>query len=180
MNQSFAKNPGSTVRSWRVFQIVFVDDNRLAYSGHREQTAAQRGRRSPSSSGTLPAAARLEAYLGLVIVLAFWGRLRGKLFGTSSWNKFPAEAVAAHPATEQNPSRDGLRDLVRTETDEIPEALKGDRFSVGPLRGREQQHQRLGFPQRCLKDDHCVVGRDREGVPIGEPQALESSRRTTR
>jgi|GEM_PF-4136075 len=142
MNQSFAKNPGSTVRSWRVFQIVFIV-SALPTLVRRAGGAA--GTPVPIILWYPTGGGKTEAYLGLVIVLAFWGRLRGKLFGTSGWTKFPLRLLSIQQLSRIQAAM-AFADLVRTETDEIPEALKGDRFSVGLYAGGSNSTNDLDFP----------------------------------
>ena len=142
MNQSFARNPGSTVRSWRIFQVVFIVS---ALPALVRRAGSGAGIPIPLILWYPTGGGKTEAYLGLVIVLAFWGRLRGKLFGTSGWTKFPLRLLSIQQLSRIQAAM-AFADLVRAETEEIPQALKGDKFSVGLYAGGSNSTNDLDFP----------------------------------
>lgn len=145
MNRSFSLNPDSRVRPWRLFQLVFIVSNLPGLIERAE------GKGAPPMILWYPTGGgKTEAYLGLALTAAFWGRLRGKSFGTTAWTKFPLRLLSMQQLNRVV-SAVAFADLVRSEASEIPKERRGDPFSVGLYAGISNSSNDLDFPKEARK-----------------------------
>ena len=95
-NQSFAKaNQAKPYDSWRPFQLVYIVSHLSSLSARESNKPEEIAELDvvdvlwyPTGGG------KTEAYLGLVLVAAFFDRLRGKSAGVTAWLKFPLRMLS--------------------------------------------------------------------------------------
>lgn len=75
---------------WRLFQLVFVVSALTDLLARELQESQEQLSKMKADLISFPTGAgKTEAFTGVVIVQAFYDRLRGKNFGVSAWMKFP-------------------------------------------------------------------------------------------
>ena len=146
-NRAFerARSIGTVVHDgWRAFQVGFLLYNL--------PLLAEEGDRGTVSTLWFPTGAgKTEAYIGLVLLAAFWDRLRGKRFGVTAWARFPLRALSFQQA-QRMADLLAAAELVRRE-----EKLGGSRFGLGCFMGEPTS------PNRVKPDPHT-------GRPIVRPE----------
>ena len=145
MNKSFAINPNTNVREWRLFQLVFIVSGLPALVKRVEGGTA-----SPVVLWYPTGGGKTEGYLGLSITCAFWDRLRGKKFGVTAWAKFPLRLLSIQQLSRIMAAV-SYADIVRAESVEIPIENKGDQFSVGLYAGGYNSTNDLDWPHDAAR-----------------------------
>jgi hypothetical protein len=133
MNRAFelAREIGTIVHDgWRAFQVGF-----LLYN--LPLLAEVDGRRTVSTLWFPTGAGKTEAYIGLVLLAAFWDRLRGKHFGVTAWARFPLRALSFQQ-TQRMADLLATAELVRRD-----EKLRGDEFRLGCFMGEPSSPNRI-------------------------------------
>jgi hypothetical protein len=126
---------------WRTFQIVFIVSE-LSDLIVRTQT----GREEPPPTVLWfpTGGGKTEAYLGLIVLHAFWDRLRGKPFGVTAVAKFPLRMLSLQQFSRVAGVMEQAEDL-RVGAPEL-EGRRGDPFSVGYYAGMSNTLNLLDFP----------------------------------
>lgn len=137
MNDVMAKNAAGSYDAWRMFQIVFIV-SMIPHIAAREWKEYERDAGQPSRDVFdivdiiyFPTGGgKTEAYLGLIVLAAFFDRKRGKSFGLTAWARFPLRLL-------------GLQQFQRivsvfhhAENVRKREGLEGDSFTVGLFVGK--------------------------------------------
>lgn len=96
-NRTFAEvNAGRTYSTWRLFQLVYIVDHLAALAARRHRTDPRlRAELDHADVLWFPTGGgKTEAYLGLIVVAAFYDRLRGKDRGVTAWLRFPLRMLS--------------------------------------------------------------------------------------
>lgn len=148
MNQTFMN--ASKYKSWRLFQIVYLTMQLPAIAA-REYDEPE-GREDWKQVDVLwfpTGGGKTEAYLGLIVLTAFFDRLRGKRAGVTAWMRFPLRMLSLQQL-QRLADIIGEAELVRRETSSI-NCLNNDPFSIGYLVGSSNT------PNALIKRDYNLL-----------------------
>ncbi len=135
-NPEPADTPG-----WRTFQIVFI----VSQLGDLLLRTDTRSQEPPPTVLWFPTGGgKTEAYLGLVVLHAFWDRLRGKPFGVTAFAKFPLRMLSLQQFSRVTGVMEQAEDLRRSAPE--LDGRRGDPFSVGYYAGKGNTLNLLDFP----------------------------------
>ena len=159
MNESFARRFDHAARArelrtgrarapnqrdgWRLFQLVFIVSE-LEDLLHRDRARGRPETPSPTVLWFPTGGGKTEAYLGLVVLHAFWDRLRGKPYGVTAFAKFPLRMLSLQQFSRVVDVVEHADD-VRRESD-LLEGARGEPFSVGYYAGGDNTLNVLDFP----------------------------------
>lgn len=131
-NQAFSQtNAHKSYDSWRLFQLVYIVMHlpALAAREHRQRTDFRKELDKVDVLWFPTGGGKTEAYLGLILVAAFYDRLRGKTQGVTAWLKFPLRMLSVQQLSRV------LRVLVHAEKLRRSEGIDGAPFELGYLVG---------------------------------------------
>jgi hypothetical protein len=149
MNQAFARRFGEAGAKWRLFQIVFIVSE-LGSLIDRTEAIIPANEPPPTVLWFPTGSGKTEAYLGLVVLHAFWDRLRGKPFGVTAIAKFPLRLLSIQQFARVVQVMEHAND-VRLAAPEL-DGHRGDDFSVGYYAGGSNTQNFLDWvpsPQTC-------------------------------
>ena len=113
---------------------------------------------------------KTEAYLGLIVLHAFWDRLRGKPFGVTAVAKFPLRMLSLQQFSRVAGVMEQAEDL-RASAPEL-EGRRGDPFSVGYYAGGSNTLNLLDFPVSPDRSNrHSRWNREFDAI-LGSPSRL--------
>lgn len=132
MNESFLKS-AKGYESWRLFQLIFIIMNipDVAKSEYKDINA------DPEIVDVIyfpTGGGKTEAYLGLVVLTAFFDRLRGKFAGVTAITKFPLRLLSLQQL-QRIADIFAKAELVRREHSEISKG-NNEPFSMGYYVGK--------------------------------------------
>ncbi|HTB21917.1 MAG TPA: helicase C-terminal domain-containing protein [bacterium] len=119
LNKTLNTMQNAKSRGWRKFQIAFI----LSQLSGLTTPANEADYVDVISFQT--GGGKTEAYLGLILLNAFFDRLRGKLYGITAWSRFPLRMLSLQQ-TQRFIDQISAAELVRRD-----EAIPGSPFSVG-------------------------------------------------
>lgn len=139
------EEPSGEPPAWRLFQLVFVV-SQVPDLLHRDADPERRVEDTPDPSVLWfpTGGGKTEAYLGLVVLHAFWDRLRGKPYGVTAIAKFPLRMLSIQQFSRVDEVFEHA-ELLRQETP-LLEGRRGDPFSVGYYAGSSNSWNLLDFP----------------------------------
>lgn len=134
---------------WRPFQVGFLLFNLPLFMDERD-------RRTVSTLWFPTGSGKTEAYIGLLLLAAFWDRLRGKKFGVTGWARFPLRALSFQQM-QRMADLLAAAELVRS-----CERLGGDEFRLGFFVGESSTPNRIrrresGDPDVPPGDYRCLL-----------------------
>ncbi len=143
MNQSFARRFSKPGDSWRLFQLVFIVSE-LPSILQRTRSSSSADEPTPTVLWFPTGGGKTEAYLGLVVLHAFWDRLRGKPYGVTAFAKFPLRLLSIQQFARVVSVMEHADDVRRL----APElaGCQGDPFSVGYYAGESNTMNLLDWP----------------------------------
>lgn len=131
LNRTF-DSMGEKFTEWRLFQLIFIVmsiPDIVAQADPKREVADALDIADviyfPTGGG------KTEAYLGLVVLAAFYDRLRGKEFGTTAWTKFPLRLLSLQQL-QRIANVLCQAEIIRRSDG----AFGGERFSVGYFVGK--------------------------------------------
>ena len=119
LNRTFGRQRNSKGKGWRKFQIAFILSqlSGLIAPGNESEYA--------DVISFQTGGGKTEAYLGLIVLNAFFDRLKGKQHGITAWSRFPLRMLSLQQ-TQRFVDQIAAAESVRRE-----EAIPGASFSVG-------------------------------------------------
>lgn len=159
--------PSEEDHQWRLFQLVFIVSE-LRDLLRRDPERGPSGDPEPTVLWFPTGGGKTEAYLGLVLLHAFWDRLRGKPYGVTAIAKFPLRMLSIQQFSRVSAVFEHA-ERIRQEASEL-EGRRGDPFSVGYYAGSSNSLNLLDFP----------VSRDRHGKPTSWTNSFDAVRKDER
>jgi len=144
-NEAFARaNAGKQFFAWRLFQLVYIVSHLPALAARESGSTRYREELDKVDVLWFPTGGgKTEAYLGLILVAAFFDRLRGKSAGVTAWLKFPLRMLSVQQLIRV------LRILTIAEHLRVEKlGGAGAPFELGYLVGSGNTPNRLQWPQR--------------------------------
>jgi len=129
MNETFFKTI-KKYKGWRTFQVIFIVSLIPDIIENDKQREICEVLHIPTGGG------KSETYFGLVIFLAFWDRLIGKVFGTTAITKFPLRMLSV----QQLQRIANL--MIWAEEIRKKQEIQGQEFSVGYFVGKSDDFPR--------------------------------------
>lgn len=142
MNRSFVRAPISHT-DWRPFQVGFFLSSVSSLTDVAQRDIAEVLRFATGGGKT-------ETYLGMLVTVAFFDRLRGKKSGVSGWARFPLRMLSLQQ-TQRFADVFAAAETIRRD-----EGIEGDPFRTGFLVGE------AGTPNKILPDASRFDWRDAE------------------
>jgi len=133
MNQSFMKS-AKGYTSWRLFQIIFIVMN-IPDIAKREYSDIDADPEIVDVIYFSTGGGKSEAYLGLVVLTAFFDRLRGKFAGVTAITKFPLRLLSLQQL-QRIADIFAKAEIIRREHPEIGKG-KNEPFSMGYYVGKK-------------------------------------------
>lgn len=119
MNVAMGRSARGKYNRWRPFQIGFVISVLPSFLEHSSDWDCVETVWFATGGG------KTETYLALLVLAAFYDRLRGKLAGITAWSRFPLRMLSLQQ-TQRFADALGAAELVRRERQ-----IKGDPISLG-------------------------------------------------
>lgn len=138
---SAIKLQGKSFDGWHLFQLGFIlTQVRSIYErhalAHEEKTAASTADVLWFSTG----GGKTEAYLGIIALGMLYARLKGRMYGTTAWMRFPLRMLSAQQFQRLSFV------VAQAEILRVREGIKGHPFTIGYFTG-------TGTPARISRAD---------------------------
>jgi hypothetical protein len=184
-NQTFSNaNAAKPYDSWRLFQLVYIVSHLSALAAREDPQTFGDALETVDVLWFPTGGGKTEAYLGLILVAAFFDRLRGKHAGVTAWLKFPLRMLSVQQLARV------LRILTVAEEVRLSELEGlGAPFELGYLVGKDNTPNQLQWEHRWWPglaaahqdvqteskrfDEHRLVGQCPYCLAKGEAIGLE-------